>query len=231
MNTDPVPFRRTLLGVTAVHGAFILFLLVVATWQGCAIRRRPVEIPIEFMVETESRPAPNAAREPPPPPPAAPDDIALPTRRPDPPPRRPIEVSRQRVVRQTTTEKPPERPRLSEAEIRRLLELGATPGDRTVVPEGDALHLEVIRRRMYAAWVQPGGVPPGTTLEAAIDLAAGGAVTARRLLRRSGHAAMDDSVTRALDAVSSIPGLPASFIARHRTVTITFELARETASP
>lgn len=243
------PFGKTVFGVTIAHGITLVLVIVCGAWQGCRLQREPITLPIEFMVEVPESAAPDEVqppREDPAPEPEQdlpkPDDILVPDKQPDPPKapaekpkpqeqkppkKREIQVNRTRVYRNlsaqgTTSSKP----RMSDAEIQRLLDLGATPGDRTVVPEGDALHLEVIRRTMYRVWVQPGAIPPNLTAEAAIDLTPSGQIAGRRLLRGSGNTQMDQSIRRALDAVDRIDGLPSSFITRHRTVTITFELTQ-----
>jgi TonB family protein len=140
------------------------------------------------------------------------------------PVKNPIELGR-RVVTAPNKNPPPPGIRLSPEEIQRRLALGATPGNRNLMPEGDTLDYEVIRRQLYKAWAQPGSVPNQVKAEVEIRMNAAGTIISRRMLRASGNAVMDRSVMDAVQSVFRIDGLTPGFIDRKSgRVTITFEL-------
>ena len=148
------------------------------------------------------------------------------------PEKKQVEVSKKKVTRTgmkinaaATTQKPMKR--LTADEIRRLLEMGATPGTRTVVPEGDLLYYETIRRTMYNAWLQPTSLPVNLAVEVTIELMENGAVVDRQISKSSGNQVMDDSVQKAIHAVTRINGLPADFVKSHSRITIVFELTKQ----
>ncbi len=115
--------------------------------------------------------------------------------------------------------------RLSQEEIARLLALGATPGNRNLTPEGEAFDFEVIRRRLYKAWAQPGSASSKLSAEVEIRLNSAGNIISRRMLRSSGNAVMDESVMEAVNSVLRIDGLTPGFIDRKNgRVTIVFEV-------
>ncbi len=147
-----------------------------------------------------------------------------PDTKPTTPVRKPIELGR-RVVTAPNKNPPPPGIRLSPEEIQRRLALGATPGNRNLMPEGDSLDYEVIRRQLYKAWAQPGSVPNQVTAEVEIRMNAAGTIISRRMLRASGNAVMDRSVMDAVQSVFRIDGLTPGFIDRKSgRVTIIFEL-------
>ncbi len=176
-----------------------------------------------------------------------PDPIPMPVKKPTPakkpnPVKKPTSVKKPDPVKKATTVKkpiergrrisapnptppPPNFKKLSQEEIARLLALGATPGNRNTIPEGDTLAFEVIRRKLYQAWTQPASVPRNLTAVVEIHMNASGDVLARRLIRGSGNAVMDQTVMEAVQAVRRIEGLSADFLNRWRKVSITFELA------
>jgi TonB family protein len=134
----------------------------------------------------------------------------------------PIAKSTTRVVRQGGAAR---RPTLSPEEIRRLLDLGATPGDRTIIPSEEQMCLEMIRRRFYESWAQPSAVEMGNSVvEVDIRLGPAGQVTGRRLVSGSGKPAVDASVMEAANAVSFIPGLTPAFLRRYPSVIVAFRL-------
>ena len=46
----------------------------------------------------------------------------------------------------------------------------------------------------------------------------------RELVRKTGNAAMDESVQQAMNAVQRVSGLSPSFLAQHETVTVAFRV-------
>jgi TonB family protein len=115
--------------------------------------------------------------------------------------------------------------RLTPEEIARLLSLGATAGNRNLTPVGEALDYEVIRRRLYKAWAQPGSAASNLSAEVEIRMNSAGTIISRRMLRASGNAVMDESVMEAVRSVLRIDGLTPGFIDRKSgRVTIVFEV-------
>ncbi|MDY0149655.1 MAG: energy transducer TonB, partial [Kiritimatiellia bacterium] len=126
-------------------------------------------------------------------------------------------------------EPPPTDPPLSQAEIDRLLKLGAHISNKTTLPPPGQIEMGAyfnhVKERMYAAWQQPGGLGnlPGLSADVAITVEPGGRITARRLSRTSGNALMDDSVMKAVQSVAALRPMPAGQHAP-KVITITFEL-------
>lgn len=235
MPQRPSRFGFTVTAVTLIHGV-LLVLLVAAGTRSCVSRKPPPTVmPIEFIVAVDDGPE---IKEPlPPKPEASPvkPDVVPPKppepeiKEPDPVKKattvkKPIERGR-RISAPNPTPPPPNFKKLSQEEIARLLALGATPGNRNTIPEGDTLAFEVIRRKLYQAWTQPASVPRNLTAVVEIHMNASGDVLARRLIRGSGNAVMDQTVMEAVQAVRRIEGLSADFLNRWRKVSITFELA------
>ena len=158
-----------------------------------------------------------------------------------------IEVSKTKVVRRSPSNvKPEKRVRLTEAEIRRLLNQGARTAARASLSEQDLrrviqsgiklsdqgaplteemLYLELIRATMYSAWNQPSSAAAnGLVTKVEINLNPDGSITGNQMVRGSGSPAMDDSVLKAVNSVRRISGVPASFLERHRNITIAFQL-------
>jgi TonB family protein len=114
---------------------------------------------------------------------------------------------------------------LSQSEIRRLLAMGAKPGNETVIPGAEARFLETIRTALYNAWSQPtAGEAGSAVVEVEIQLGADGVVTGWRIVKRSGVVVMDASVARALQGIRQIQGLTPTFIGAHATVTVAFRV-------
>ncbi len=244
-------------GIVSLGHVLLIVFLLLAGYRGCTARRPPPLIPIEFMVaipEASSSSAPPKLPPPTPPPPPSPRDIVLPEKKPespkptekkpDPPkpheskpptppppypktPKQPFQKGRR--LEAPPSPPSPTAPPLTPEEIRRLLDLGATPGNRTVIPSGDDLYFEIIRRTLYRAWQQPASAPPQLKVEVELTFSTAGEILARRMLRPSGHAEMDRSVMEAVQSVVRIDGLPPAFLARRRSVTVAFQLTA--ASP
>jgi len=168
-------------------------------------------------------PEPERVKEPEPRPKPEPKPAAEPKPKPKPKPKPEIEKSRTPVVRHPGG-KPAVAP-LSEEEIRKLLEKGAKPSDRTVIPDDSSICFGLVRKAYYDAWIQPSREEIGdASAEVLIRLAGDGLVISRELRRPSGIAALDSSVLAAAGQVRRIDGLTPDFISRHPTVTVLFKL-------
>ncbi|NQU40306.1 MAG: TonB C-terminal domain-containing protein [Lentisphaerae bacterium] len=223
-------FGHQLRIVTVVH---VVIVLGIFSFSGCRALFRPKPpqtIPIEFTVDVpratadlpEER-AENVVLPVPPPvrdaPPIVMPDKAVPSPK---PPRRKIETSHKRVARGADTER---ETRLTPEEIERLLAEGARPSDTTRIPDSDARGFACVRAAFYQVWVQPSRTEVGDdSAEAMIVLGTGGRVISGRLSRPSGNAVLDNSVRRALNAVTQVTGLPRGFVERHREISVAFRV-------
>jgi TonB family protein len=216
---------NTVKRVAIAHILVIGAALMLPVWDGCS--RAEVEaVPISLVVEAAQLDTPQrsqpAAQESPTPPREAPDP-------PDPAPKKrtAVEVSKRRVTR---GEQPAPRPRPApapnEQALRELLS-DVTPPTATAATTAseNQRYLALVQRTMYDAWRRPGAQAPlGTTASVRIEFGPKGSVRSFRLVGTSGIAAMDESVLEAVRSVKQIPGLPASFIKSHPSLTIAFEL-------
>lgn len=218
----------------AVHVVALLSLTTLGFFQGMSCRRKAKEqvIPIEFLVDTtvlEAEPEPPAPVIPEPDKPPVVEDKEPPKPKPE---RKPIRVSTNLVRRTKTVEQPkrtrpkqPARPRLTPEEIARLLAAGAKAADRTVLAGQDELALGLIKRTLYAAWIQPSSDQRGRRpVQVEIRLDRFGNLQRRSMKTSSGNAELDASAMRAVEAVQQIRNLPAGFSDRYPSVIIEFEL-------
>ena len=214
-------FQRAGLRVSLVlHGIALLLLLVLPWMFRACDRKRPNEklMFVEFTVSVPPPSAPDAlAPEPPKPEPK--DDIPIPDPKIEkkPEPTKPKDIRQtNRIVRKDFPQGPaPKDKPLSEAEIARLLKMGARIGERTSVPDESQLSLGAyynhVHERMYAVWQQPAQLKslPGLSAEVRITVAPDGRITDRAKIRGSGNDLMDDSVMQAVNSVKALRALPA----------------------
>ncbi|MGN1360452.1 MAG: TonB C-terminal domain-containing protein, partial [Kiritimatiellia bacterium] len=167
---------------------------------------------------------------PPPPPIPAESLVSRPTppRPPEKPkPPKPFVKGRRVTVRDNQKPNKPNRPtterKLSEDEIRRLLNAGARPGSRNqVAPNEVSRCLALIKDAFYRAWKQPTSSPRTARLQIAFNRR--GEVTSYRLTGRSGSIECDNSILRAAAEVPRVAGLSESFLSKYGVVTIEFRL-------
>ncbi len=219
----PDVFAKNLRIVTGVHVAVIGSLFISGWVRGCQSRKKDVVIPLEFMVEMPAAEAP-----------AVEPDVPMPVKQPikppvkkppvkKPPVKKPIKIS-DKVVQNPLNKKPPQKT-LSAEEIEKLLNKGAKPSDRTVIPEDDQIYKAMVKQAFMEAWVQPSAAEAGggvTVVE--IRLAGDGRVVSARISKTSGIEALDESVARSLRYVKKVNGLSAGFVSRHETLTISFRV-------
>lgn len=205
---------------------------------------------IEMAPQDQATPQPPAPkdpepiRDPDPPPPVPPvpvvpitpvdtPDAVVPDKKnekpPDPKPVKPEIKIGPRIVRQVVTPLKNVRatqPRLSAAEIERMLRQGATPGVRNSIPDNEISRcMLLIKRALYAAWDPPSRADAGprpAELELRFD--GGGRIISFRLTQPSGAAAYDRSVLAAADAVGRVEGLTTAFLQRYDRLTVEFKL-------
>ncbi len=242
--------KRVFRTVTGLH---LVLLVVLMTWGVVSRWLTPeptLTIPVEFIVDVtppmpdagiaedavpEQEPAPEPAPEPEPEPDPIPELVPEPPKpeppKPEPPnpeppkpPKPSIEVSRTRVTRTVGDAARKPNP-LSEVEIRRLLALGATAGDRTSIPDEDSRGLALIKTTLDKLWQKPSKAAAGDA-ESFLRLwiEPDGSVGKAELSRRSGNAELDASVEAVGLQVRRIHGLTSDFIQRRSPVTVSFTL-------
>jgi TonB family protein len=132
----------------------------------------------------------------------------------------------------TTTKK-----QLSEGEIKKMLAEGLSGPVSTVPGPGSgqggggvyspfAWYYNQVRAVMYEAWQQPSSLTgqKGLVTTVEVRVQRDGQITAKKISTSSGNTQMDDSVTRALEAVTRLPELPAGMGGFYKDITIDFEL-------
>lgn len=133
---------------------------------------------------------------------------------------------------QTTQKK-----QLSENEIKKMLGEGVVssvsplPGPGSGTGGGGiyspfALYYNQVRTVMYETWQQPSSLigKKGLVTTVEIRVQRDGQITAKKIATPSGNTQMDDSVTRALEAVTKLPELPAGMGGFYKDIIIDFEL-------
>ncbi len=207
-------FRHIFWITAGVHVALIVGVLLWSTVRRWLTPKRETEIVTFVSLHTPAPPVEAAAVEEAPPPPP-----------PEPTPRPRVQRSTERVRRDIPPPEPAP-PRFDPEELRRQLEgaVETTPAQSGATQDDLAWYYSLIHQTLYQAWEQPGAVLPGTTATARIRVARDGSVTSRELVRRSGNSAMDQSVLRALQAVTRLRPLPRDIPGAHHDFTIEFEL-------
>jgi len=214
-------FARTLRTVTVVHVVILLLLTGGSCLKAFTRSRREIVMPIDFLVavpltEQAAEPAPVIQE-------VAPRKSPVPAKE-APKEKRKIQVSRDLVSR-TSGQMPVKTP--SPEEIERLLREGAKPSDHTSIPSEDARCRARIRDKLYALWSQPSYAEVGELVtEVSLTLGPAGVVESIKLTSKSGNHVLDTSVQLAVESVSRIEGLTASFLQRHRTVTVSFQVVQ-----
>ena len=148
-----------------------------------------------------------------------------------------VEVSK-KLIKHAGTNAP--KKRLSENEIKKMLGEGVansvsplpgvgygtgTGGGGTPLPY--AWYLNQVKFAMYEAWQQPSSLigKKGLVTTAEIRVQRDGQITSKKITIPSDNVQMDDSVLRALEAVSRLPEPPAGFDDSYKYIIIYFDLA------
>ena len=231
--------RQSLKFSLALHGtALVLMLTIPWILKACAAKKPNEKLMfVEFTVSIPPPPAPDPTEAPKPEPPKpepSPDDIQVPDKeKPKPPeaPKPPKDIRQTNRVKRADIKAPPPKDKpLSEAEIARLLKMGARIGSTTSIPDDGQIALGAyynhVHERMYAVWQQPSQLKnlPGLRTEVGITVAPDGRITARSKTRGSGNELMDDSVMKAVNSIKALRQLPAG-CRRPVDITITFEIS------
>jgi outer membrane biosynthesis protein TonB len=232
------PRLRRQIFYTAMAHVGLIVVVIVGALVGHVRKKKPHEIVAVIDVQTSlqdvSTPQPVEKIEipaPPEPPPQPP---------PDPIPEKPkpklkkadeIKISKKRIRSDAPRPKP--KKTASPDEVRKLLESGlspARPTDRPVSEASFATYLALVRQTMYAAWDQPSELSgsAGLMTEATLRVLQDGTITRKAITRSSGNRTMDDSVRKALSAVTRLKKLPPGFGGSHKDIAIEFELTGAT---
>jgi len=198
----PRSIQRQSFKVSLVLHGIALTLVLSIPWilKACDAKKPPEKLMfVEFTVSIPPPPAPDTpdSIQPEPPKPPPPKDIPVPEKKPEkkkPPKKKKKPESIVQTNRVTRRGPPPKDKPLSQAEIDRLLKMGARISDTTSIPTGKQLALgsyyNHVHERMYAVWQQPSQLKslPGLQTEVSITVAPDGRIKSRRKIRGSGNA-------------------------------------------
>ena len=213
-----------------VHGVVLLALIIAPLLFNWRLRKKRKEIitivdltiPMpEIPSPTPDIKQPEPVRKEPPPPPKT--DIPEPEKK----PKHVVQKSEKKVKRPPPPK--PKTPQLSQEEIRKLLAAGAKISDKLSVPTDEfpaAWYYALVRQTMYDAWNQPSSLAgrSGLVAEVTIRVQRDGKITSREMTRSSGNSVMDDSVMKAVQAVTQLRPLPPQFPGASHEITVEFEL-------
>ncbi|MCL2104041.1 MAG: TonB C-terminal domain-containing protein [Kiritimatiellaeota bacterium] len=122
--------------------------------------------------------------------------------------------------------KPVTEKKLSQAEIKKLLEDGAKPGMKNQVPPDEVSRcLSMISQALRGAWVQPRVSDAGTRPSVlTIRLDSTGRIVEYRIRQSSGSTYFDQTVLKAAATCPPIHGLSAGFLKQYDTIPVEFVL-------
>jgi len=107
---------------------------------------------------------------------------------------------------------------LTDAEIRKLLNMGYKPGKSEQLAVGDEqLGYSLIKMAFEAKWDQPPWTDTMRPMTIRVWFGGGGRVIRHQLEASSGDARADQSIKSAASRVGSVPGLPAAFIDKYKS--------------
>ena len=231
-------FRKQFKISAIVHVLLVVILIVLSFAVKCQIKKRPREMityvdlqvampdtpviqPVEEVKMPESKPEPKPV----------PEKVPEPPKKEKPVLKKPSEIkkSTKKIKKNNTPVK--KEPELTPEEIKKLLAAGARVSDKTVIPEETEIpswYYALVRQTMYEAWTQPGSLAAtaGMVTTVMIHVQRNGTITSRMMMRSSGNALMDESVMKAVNAVSQLKPLPSSFKGSSVDITIEFELTQ-----
>ena len=115
--------------------------------------------------------------------------------------------------------------KMSEAEIRKLLNQGYKPGTSTQLAASEEQRcISLIREAFYAKWNRPPWTADLKEMHLKVRFGDGGRVLGYQLEKRSGDPKADATVLQAAALVSSVPGLSLDFLTKNSSVTIRFKV-------
>ncbi len=245
--------KRSFLISLCVHLVIVLAIAIAAAVQGCVHSKEPLEI-TEFTIavdpadEPEAEPEKVEAKEPekveqPPP---KPDDVVV--EKPKPPkkpkaekpkekkkeepkkaPEKPKTPKKKPIKkgRRVVAEPPKERQRLSDEEVDKYLNEGATIGPTTKIPSSqEGRDASILQNTLIRATNFPRREECGRG-EAVVylEIGNGGVLKNPRIVRSSGSKVFDNSCIDAVKSVKRISGLSSAFIKKYGSgCSVTFTL-------
>jgi len=219
-------FVRTLEIVTSFHVAVLVVLLCLPLLGNVVFwKKPPVIIPVDFTVvvpEGRSSMLDEMNRI------LSHRDVIAPRDKPDiksKPKPKPIDTKTGKSKLGQASKNPKDK-LLSEAEIRRLLLLGARAGDKnSIPPDEESRCFAFIKRAFNDAWAQPSYDEVGDAVaQVEVRLQRDGSIFGVRLVKKSGNNVLDASVLQAATTVKRIEGLTPSFLGKYDEVTIDFKV-------
>ena len=115
--------------------------------------------------------------------------------------------------------------KMSEAEIRKLLNQGYKPGTSTQLAASEEQRcISLIREAFYAKWNRPPWTADLKEMHLKVRFGDNGRVLGYQLEKRSGDPKADATVLQAAALVSSVPGLSLDFLTKNPSVTIRFKV-------
>ena len=115
--------------------------------------------------------------------------------------------------------------KMSEAEIRKLLNQGYKPGTSTQLAANEEQRcISLIREAFYAKWNRPPWTDTLREMHLKVKFGDNGRVLGYQLVQRSGDPKADATVLQAAALASSVPGLSLDFLTKNPSVTIRFKV-------
>ena len=115
--------------------------------------------------------------------------------------------------------------KMSEAEIRKLLNQGYKPGTSTQLAASEEQRcISLIREAFYAKWNRPPWSADLKEMHLKVRFGDNGRVLGYQLEKRSGDPKADSTVLQAAALVPSVPGLSLDFLTKNPSVTIRFKV-------
>lgn len=145
-------------------------------------------------------------------------------------------IARMRSQAKVVNEKPRPQPKpqnngrtgkktLSDAEIKKLLNMGYKPGATEQLAANEEQRcLSLIYRAFYDRWDSPNYSPSLREMKLRVYFDAGGRVVNWSLVQSSGDAAADATVRKAAQLVKYVPGLSDSFLRANKSVVVSFKV-------
>ena len=223
-------FRKRIKVTTLWHFGVVIVLMIVPALYSWHLHRADMDS-LTFVDFTVAIPGDTSL-----PPPQSLDDLAKPEPKQEAksevtepsPGKTKIQKSTKLVKRPAPQGGTTKKSNLSMEEIRRLLAAGARISDHDSIPDNyvEVGYYQKVRKAMYDAWNQPGGLSAsaGLVAEVRIRVTRAGLITQREMTRASGNSMMDESVMSAVNTVSQLPPLPPQFSGAYKDITIQFEL-------
>lgn len=202
----------------AIHAAIILALLAASIYS---FQRNKPKFPDPLVVTMVDLP-PDSTKPAAPPPPKPPKKTI-----PDPPEKNIPPKKQSKPPEKKTVSKPPDRPKLTQRDLERLLKDALAPSTQQIAqPDEWQWYYRLIYQALYDAWQQPGVLSrsAGLTTTVLIRVQRDGVISQRSLLRSSGNAIMDQSVMEALRSVTKLQPLPAAWGGIFKDISVDFLL-------